>query len=63
MQYWTEQNSDGFTLVDLQALNFAQSELQRMYPRADASSIADRLNNAWQPNATAIELIKMADFK
>jgi len=63
MTYWTQENTAGFTDIELRELNAAQSELQQRSPDIDPQNIADKLNNIWRPNMAASELINRAGFK
>ncbi len=57
MDTWTENNTEGFTETELDALNTAQTALEKAFPKVDEQNITDLLSAAWLPNATADTLI------
>lgn len=53
---WRADNTEGFDAEDLEVLNEAQQHLEAANPGIDPGNIADRLNNAWQPDLDARQL-------
>ena len=60
MTKWTEDNTEGFTTEELEAMNAAQAALEAEYPDAEPQTIADRLNNAFIPGASVSDLVAAA---
>ena len=60
MTRWTENNTEGFTVHELDVLNRAQAAVEAAAPELDPANIADRLNNAWIPGMTEAALIAAA---
>lgn len=74
MMRFTTDNTEGFTTAELAALNAAFDEvmdIQRNHPDADDNndavwamiedSLADNINNAWQPGMDKAALIAALD--
>lgn len=57
MNYWTNENTDGFSENEIAILNLAQETLERENPEVDPKNIADHINNAFAPNITAQEIV------
>ena len=62
MEYWTIENTDGFSAAELDMLNLAQSELMRRHPDIDAANICDRINNAFYTGVSYQNLIMQASL-
>jgi hypothetical protein len=57
---WRPDNTEGFSAAELDLLNLAQVRLESANPEVDPGNIADRINNAWQPGITLLELVAKA---
>ena len=58
MTTWTEDNTEGFTAAELDAMNDAQERLESAFGGVDSKHISDRLNNAFCPGMTADDLVE-----
>lgn len=63
MTKWTNSNTEGFTIYDLEILNIAQSRLELENTGVDPQNIADRLNNAFYSGISAEDLILAATIQ
>ncbi len=58
MDYFREDNTEGFSSQELKLLNEALAEILKARPDLDPRDVGDRLNNSWVLGVTVAEIIK-----
>jgi len=59
MTYFTAENTEGFTDVEMAMLNSAHEVLAEAFPSVEEYSIGDMLNNAFNERSTQSELVRI----